>query len=802
MSVNRADTAADASIVPTMALTVVTLSVGLGFGRLFTEGDFLAPVLLTVLLAHGVAWWCRRSDLPTPIAALATIGAALVATAWTVLGHTTAYGIPIPYTLRVAAEELTRAREAFEVVKAPTPVMAGFLVALTIALGVAAFMADWAAFRLQTAIEALVPAFTLFVFTAALGTEHYRAAATIGFVAATLAFLVAYGMTTRTRLAWFGGRPATGPSSIVRGAVVVGGVAVLAGLVLSPALPGYDADPIVKYKGGGRPGPSSRSTISPLVDIRGRLIERADVEVFTVASDQRSYWRLTSLDTFNGAIWSSNSTYRPTSGGLGTDERLLPSTAVVRSTQEFTIRSLESIWLPAAFRPQRVTGIEGVSYNPQTASLITEDETTDGYTYTVESAIPAGVPAEELDRVPARAPAAIAERYLALPDISDRVEGLARRIVANQPTPYRKARALQDYFHSGEFSYELSADQGHGDGALENFLFRSKRGYCEQFAGAFAVMARVVGLPTRIAVGFTPGELGADGLYHVRDEHAHAWPEVYLEGYGWMQFEPTVGRGAGNATSWTGRPEQQDASGDSTTATTATSTPAETPTDQAPAPAEPEVPDFDTGAGAAPEPEEKPNTGLQIVGAIAGFVLLWALVIPVLHFVRLRARRRRMEGKKDEAPRRAAAPHRAPDGDVEATVASGHDPAAIDAEIAAAMLVADRVLAAWVDAAEALERAGVRRKQSETLMEFSERAPASAGLQPEAATALRTLCRDATNVAYAADAAVTLDGIGERANDSAATVRSAVLAQLTWWERLMWWLDPRPLLKEWSRNRG
>jgi len=101
---------------------------------------------------------------------------------------------------------------------------------------------------------------------------------------------------------------------------------------------------------------------------------------------------------------------------------------------------------------------------------------------------------------------------------------------------------------------------GSGAGALERFLFETRRGYCEQFAGAFAVLARAAGLPTRVAVGFTPGDLGNDGRYRVRGLHAHAWPEVHLEGAGWVAFEPTPGRGNPTAEAYTGVPAAQASS--------------------------------------------------------------------------------------------------------------------------------------------------------------------------------------------------------------------------------------------------
>ncbi|HEX4979985.1 MAG TPA: DUF3488 and transglutaminase-like domain-containing protein [Acidimicrobiales bacterium] len=755
-------------------MALVTLAVTLGFGRLFAGTEFVVPVVVAAVVAHAVAWRCRETEVATGLAALATVGAAALSAAWTVLGHTTAYGLPLPHTLRVAVDELRGAREAFEVVQAPTDAAPGFVLALVLAVGVAAFMADWAAFRLNTAIEALVPAFTLFVFTAALGTDRHRVPSVVGFAATALAFLVVHRLTTRSRLAWFGGRPARGPAAIARAAGILGGGALLAGFVLGPAMPGYGSEPLADYRNEGPSGPSSRSTVSPLVDIRGRLVEQSDLEVFTVAANQRAYWRLTSLDTFDGQIWKSNATYRSAGRDLGTDEALVPGLQTVRATQEFTIGALDSIWLPAAFRPEEIDGIDGVSYNPDTASLITDDATSDGATYTVESVVPTGIAAETLATAPARAPAPVVERYLALPEIARPVAALARDITAPHATPYGKARALQDFFRGGSFTYELSARQGHDAGALANFLFRTRRGYCEQFAGAYAVLARLAGLPTRVAVGFTPGELGPDGLYHVRDEHAHAWPEVYLHGFGWTLFEPTPGRGAPNASSWTGQAEEQDESGPSTTPSTATTVAPQSPSESTPAPL-PDEP-VDAGGGPIVDDDPGPTATVRVLAALAIALGVWAVLVPALHLLRLRRRRRVLAGR----------PGRALGGEVPA------DGAALDA---------DRVVAAWTHAAEALERSGVRRRPSETLGEFSARAPSTAGLAGEAATALRTLGRDAAGVVYAPPGSTDPETAG-RAVSASTTVRSAVLGQLSVPARVLWWLDPRPLLRELTRRDG
>src|SRR5206468_2365908 len=100
---------------------------------------------------------------------------------------------------------------------------------------------------------------------------------------------------------------------------------------------------------------------------------------------------------------------------------------------------------------------------------------------------------------------------------------------------------LQDWFRAN-FTYTLQVTPGHDEAAMDRFLAQ-KQGYCEQFAGTFAAMARFLKLPARVAVGFTAGTLGADGRWHVTGKEAHAWPEVYLTGYGWVAFEPTPGRG-------------------------------------------------------------------------------------------------------------------------------------------------------------------------------------------------------------------------------------------------------------------
>lgn len=749
----------DRTLPATIALTALTLAVAVGFARLFSDGSFLAPVVLAALAGHGVAWWCRRNELPTGVSAIATLGAVGLIAAWTILGHTTAYGLPLPLTVRTALEVLGGAREQFSTIKAPAPALPGFVLATVLAVGISAFMADWAAFRLQATFEAIIPTFTLFLFTAALGTSRHRTWAVALFVAGVLAFLVVQNLARSHRAgAWFGGRPAAGPSTLVRTAGALGAVAVVAGLLIGPQVPGPDG-PLIKYKNRGPGGPSSRQTVSPLVDIRGRIVDQRDIELFTVKADQPSYWRLTSLDQFDGQIWSSNSTYRDVRGTIDTDEILQPSLDTVELEQEFSITGLASIWLPAAFRPERARGVD-VSYASDTGSLITPEDTNDGTTYTVTSRVPRMTP-DILNQSPAQAPQEIIDRALDLPgDISDRVQAEANRIVAaaGAGTPYERALALQNHFRDN-YDYDINAGAGHDERTIETFLFESRTGYCEQFAGTYAVLARLIGLPARVAVGFTPGEFDPDaGVYRVKGGHGHAWAEVYLHNYGWVQFDPTPGRGDPQAVTHTGlEPAQDESLGESQPLTTETTIAPGSPGDTT-ATTDPIFQDLPEQSVTT---ETQDDGGLPTIIVLLLFVLgaaaIWAIVIPALH-ARRRAARRHLPG------------------------------------------TSAKVLADWNDTAEMLAAAGVSRRPAETLTEYARRAGASSGLQAEPAAALRRLAADASLAAYAGgDVPETLV---QRSAADAAAVRTAVHEQVSAVSRLGWWLDPRPLVAAGRQRDG
>ena len=148
----------------------------------------------------------------------------------------------------------------------------------------------------------------------------------------------------------------------------------------------------------------------------------------------------------------------------------------------------------------------------------------------------------------ASAPPASERGYLTVPQPFDRLRPLATRVTAGQNTAYGKAVALQQWFTGrGNFKYALTPALPPNASALVTFLTKTRRGYCQQFAFAMAVMARLAGIPSRVVVGYTQGVYQGNGTWQVRTSDAHAWPELYFAGAGWLRFEPTPTGAPGQA---------------------------------------------------------------------------------------------------------------------------------------------------------------------------------------------------------------------------------------------------------------
>ena len=735
------------------ALVFLTLSVVLGFARLFNEGSFFPRLAAFALVAHGTAIATRRLGWSVPASAALSLVALGITTGLALYPDTTFLGLPTADTVATARADFADVWTQFQSVQAPTAVTTAFLLAAGLSLWWSAFVADWAAFRVWVPFESVVPAGTVFVFSSLFAAKQSQVPISALFLLTAMLFLLVHRVTRQqTSSGWVTTDIQRGTNSMLRTGTALAIVAVALAIVIGPNLPQAHSAAILSWRGNGN-GPTARTTVSPLVDIAHRLVDQSAVELFTVHSDHRSYWRLTALDEFDGQIWKSDGSYESASGRLpkGVDS----SAATALSTQKYSIESLDTIWLPAAFVPRSIDSpTTDVRFEPGTATLIvgTSVPNSNAATYTVQSELPL-YDAAQLQAAPNAVPDDIRKKDLELPpDFSPRVADEARLAVAGAATVYDKALALQNYFRDN-YTYDLNVGPGHGESAIERFVFDTKRGYCEQFAGTYAAMARSLGLPSRVAVGFTPGDQDPSDpeLYRVRGLHAHAWPEVYIGGQGWVLFEPTPTRGAPNAEQYTHVPEEQASpSGSATTIAPTTAT--TTPTSANPAGPATTKPPSDVAAGSLSSRSNEPS--FWSTKRFGGKALIVAVVLPLLALLYAavvlgwhalyRARRRRA----------ATAPD-------------------------------DQVRLAWQESIEALGMLGVAPIRSETPLEFGARAGSAAGVDGVAELAGLVVRSD-----YSPDGAATEDA--ERAVELSEGVASSVKAQSPPAARVRYALDPRP----------
>lgn len=745
----------------TVALAVVTTVVALSMGRLFSNGGFLLPILSAVIAGHGMAWLGRKRGWSLPLSLVISTLSGWVLIVYAMVPGSLTYGLPLGKSVHAVSTALSSAYRDFGQAVAPTPPARGFVIAAMVGVLTTAVLADWSAFRIRSLFEAVIPSFTVFLFVALLGTPRNRALATGAYICAVLLFLFVQQAALATDAAsWFASRSARGVAGLARGGAALAAVTVIGGLVIGPNLPGAHDQPLLPYRNRGTGANRVRQEATPLADIRGRLVNQSGVEVFTVKASRPTYWRLTSLDTFDGTIWRQDFSYDSVRhrlpGGLPNQLQ------TYELSQDFTIEALSTIWLPVAYRPTRIDGTDAM-FDNDSGSLITKSETADGTSYQVISELAHLTPGD-LSAPAATAASGPDPRYLALPPISPRVVNLAHQVVAGATSPYQEALALENFFQKN-FKYDLnvripSDESGHDERVLEQFLFNLRRGYCEQFAGAYAVMARAVGLPTRVAVGFTPGELQSDGLYHVRGLNAHAWPEVWIPGAGWTYFEPTPGRGAPDTAQYTGVPEAQASPAGAGRSTVSSSIPITTIPQETSLPAQTPLKEKDT-AGKTGRPKPNPplwhNRLLRVAGGLAIAVFVWVTGVPLLSLLRRRRRRHR------------------------ATTAQ------------------DRVLVDWMEVSEALDRHRLARRPSETPAEYAARVPAGIVMGEQAAGALRSLADDTAVASYAAGP--VSDDVAERSHTSLAVVLKALHDVTPLPARIRQAVDVRPLLPHRVRHR-
>ena len=585
-------------------------------------GYAIAAVALAVLV--GIA--ARRVG-PVGVAA-AQIGALALALTARFTGSGVLHVLPGP---AAGAELATLVRDAGTEIRdglAPVPPTPAMLLLVTGAFGVAAIAVHAVAVAARAPAAAGVLLLAVFAVPAALA-DALLPAATL--VAAALGF----GLLLVTGSGWRVARwRAAG------GGLVLTSIAVVLALAVGTAAGGVGTAGRLPDSGTGN-GQGGEIGLSPFTSLRGQLQRSVPAELFRVTGlPHPTYLRALTLSTYvPDSGWQPS---RPAAGTPLTGELSGSDAPGNRATIEVENVGFRDYWLPLYGTPLRVDGVadDRWSYDPVSGTAYNgRPRQEEGWTQTALLPAPTAATLRAAGGVDGVDPA-----FLSTDGVDSRVAGIAAQVTAGAPAGFDRAVALEQWFAGPDsaFTYDLSTAPGNGDDALVEFLTRGRRGYCEQFASAMAVMLRTVGVPARVAVGFTGGQETGDGR-SVGTADAHAWVEAWFAGVGWTTFDPTpLTDGRALVPPYVAEAVGPDdpAATDETGATEEPTAVAEAPT---PEPI-PEAPEPADEAGTDPElPAAAPAPGPGVLPVLLGMAAVGAVVAvgaaPAAWRARLRRRR-------------------------------------------------------------------------------------------------------------------------------------------------------------------
>lgn len=559
--------------------------------------------------------------------------------------------IPTAATLTDLGQLIRHASETVLSETAPVAPNTGVVMVICAAIGLLVLMVD------ALAVPLGMPAVTGAALLAILVVPAIMKPQSAGFWAFAAAAAGYLAILACSR--WFVPEAGASTDSVpipghVRRAALTGATALVATFLVPLAIPGFDQG---TFPQGSRLNPWGTSNgLNPMITLGNSLRAPDGSGRITYATNASTplYLRTVTVDTFDGESWGPddrNATRLPLTGPLDPGYAV-PVNDQVQQTTAIDTGSVNSPYLPAPYAPESVRGLEGRwTWNPATLSIRGSDTTSRRQSYIVTSSVPKLSP-ELLARssAPARG---VPEEFTRIPrDVPEIVKTTAPTVAGSSTTPYRKAIAFQQYLRSPEFTYSLQSPvqggyDGNGLSVLADFL-KQKSGYCIHYASAMAVMARLEGIPSRIAVGYAPGRLtgatvtvagqGALPEYEVDARDAHAWPELYFQGLGWVPFEPTPSRGAvpdyATESSATGAPGALENNDDLL---------AESAPPPSPAPSATPLPA--PGIGGTAEPSQHLSPWLQ--GASGVLIVALLLAAPRLIRIGTRARRSRPKNPDD-----------------------------------------------------------------------------------------------------------------------------------------------------------
>ncbi|HEX6932926.1 MAG TPA: transglutaminaseTgpA domain-containing protein [Streptosporangiaceae bacterium] len=460
--------------------------------------------------------------------------------------------------------------------KAPVHATHGVILLAAGSIGLVAVTVDFLAVRLHRPAIAGLPLLVVFMAPIVTPANVRGLASAVAFLLAAAGYLALLSSDGRGRLRGWG-RVVTvwhyaGEDDRLAGADMgalaatgrrIGLAAVCAALIAPLLVPGLTLHQIFGGHGTGGGGGGGHQGVglpNPVAQLHGLLTRSRPHLVLTYHTnipDPSNYLQVYVLNYDSRAgDWDL---VRPTHGKAVGRRPLAQAPGLAFGTPESIVSTRISIpqargfsgpidFLPVPYWPMRANVPGNWREDPGTLMIYSNDAPTDGLQYTVTSG--QVEPTASTLAAAQHVPAAIKRAYLGFPSkVTPQLTTIARRVTKGKTTAFDKAVALEHWFLSNRFSYALqSTNLPNSPRGLLTFLTTDREGFCQQFAFAMAVLARLLGIPSRVAIGFTAGHQQANGAWTVTTADAHAWPELYFSGIGWLRFEPTPGGSGGQQT--------------------------------------------------------------------------------------------------------------------------------------------------------------------------------------------------------------------------------------------------------------
>lgn len=636
-----------------LAVAAAVAGAALGINGVLRGWAWYSPVLTTVLAVAFAMAALRALRLRASLVASGGFAALILVLTFTFFRQRSIAGlIPSGDTMTQLGKFLRRAGETVLGESSPVAPNAGIVMVICAVLGLLVILVDALAFPLGLPATSGLGVLAVLVVPAMVKPQSVGP---LGFAGAAIGYLMILACSQWSRPNSGATRADTirSPGQLRR-AAVTGALALAVTLLLQLVVPGFDQG---TFPQGSRLNPFGTGIgLNPMISLGENLRSPSGDGRITFATNAPAvpYLRSVTVDSFDGDAWAPDD--REATRRLGTgrmDSGLNPATAELLVVTAVSTGQFTSPYLPVPYAPVAVNGLTGRwSWDPATLSIRGVDANSRAQKYLVTSAAPQLTP--ELLAQSSGPVQGLPDLFMRPPaNVPEIVRTTADSVAAGLSTPYARAMAIQKFLRSSQFSYSLQSPvqggyDGNGLSVLADFLAQ-KSGYCIHFASAMAVMARLEGIPSRIAVGYAPGRptgasvsvpgQGALPEFEVDARDAHAWPELYFQGLGWVAFEPTPSRGVVPAYA----SETSSPGGASTNDTND----ALTPKDQAspaPVPTVSAVPLPGSGAAA--------GTGGQLAPALYGAGALTVLVLLAIspRLARAGLRRRRLRAAGSPGP--------------------------------------------------------------------------------------------------------------------------------------------------------